>query len=235
MRLPDVTRAISDTASSSSLSARTRARRWTTMLERFPDLRDLRVVDLGGEASYWRGAPVQPREVVLVNIHEHEVGDDTPWIRSVAGDACDPPEALLREGFDMVHSNSTIEHLGGHARFSAFADAVRALADKHWVQTPYRYFPIEPHWLCPGFQFLPLRARETLMRRWPIGAAHQLWKESAAASNGHARREAIEQVLWIELLSETSMRHYFPTSEIVRERVAGLTKSLVAVRGGVDE
>ena len=29
------------------------------------------------------------------------------------------------------------------------------------VQTPYRYFPVEPHWLFPGLQFLPmgLRAR----------------------------------------------------------------------------
>lgn len=236
MRLPDLTRAIGEPASASSISARNRARRWQLLLRRFPDLEDMRIVDLGGEAAYWRAAPVQPREVVLVNIHRLEPDKDAPWIRSVAGDACDPPEELLAERFDLVHSNSTIEHLGGHARFTAFAKAVHALGDRHWIQTPYRYFPLEPHWLCPGFQFLPLRARETLMRKWPIGAAHQLWKESAADSaNGEARREAIEQVLWIELLSETQMRHYFPDSEIVREKAAGLTKSLVAVRGGMDE
>ena len=27
------------------------------------------------------------------------------------------------------------------------------------MQTPYRYFPIEPHWLFPGMQFLPLPVR----------------------------------------------------------------------------
>ena len=30
---------------------------------------------------------------------------------------------------------------------------------KSVVQIPYRYFPIEPHWLFPGLQFLPQRAR----------------------------------------------------------------------------
>ncbi len=38
-----------------------------------------------------------------------------------------------------------------------------------WVQTPYRYFPIEPHWIFPGFQFLPLSARTEISRRWPLG------------------------------------------------------------------
>ena len=25
------------------------------------------------------------------------------------------------------------------------------------MQTPYRYFPIEPHWIAPGMQFLSAR------------------------------------------------------------------------------
>jgi hypothetical protein len=33
----------------------------------------------------------------------------------------------------------------------------------------------------------------------------------------------------IELLSPTAFRAYFPESELVRERVWGLTKSLIAV------
>ena len=41
---------------------------------------------------------------------------------------------------------------------------MRELAQLHWVQTPYRYFPVEPHFLFPGFQFLPLTVRAVLMR-----------------------------------------------------------------------
>jgi hypothetical protein len=37
-------------------------------------------------------------------------------------------------------------------------------------------------------------------------------------------------VLWTELVSLAEMRAYFPSSRIIHEKVAGLTKSLIAVR-----
>jgi hypothetical protein len=45
-----------------------------------------------------------------------------------------------------------------------------------------------------------------------------------------SRAEALRAVLEIELLSRTEMRAYFPGSQILSERVAGLTKSLIAVK-----
>ncbi|MEW2144555.1 hypothetical protein AB0869_17275 [Micromonospora vinacea] len=43
---------------------------------------------------------------------------------------------------------------------------------------------------------------------------------------------AIHQVLWTELLDRSQMRHYFPDSTMLVERVFGLPKSLIAVRSG---
>jgi hypothetical protein len=37
-------------------------------------------------------------------------------------------------------------------------------------------------------------------------------------------------VLWVDLLSITDMRHYFPDATMLRERVLGITKSIIAVR-----
>jgi hypothetical protein len=209
-------RLLADPYSRGSISAWTRARRWASFEERFPEVGEMRVIDLGGEARSWDTAPVRPRELVLVNTKPQPPAEDGR--RVVHADACDLPAALRGERFDLVFSNSVIEHVGGHWRRSAFADAVHGLADHHWVQTPYRYFPVEPHWLFPGFQFLPLRARAELTRRWRLGR------------NVRELDNAVESSLTVELLSETEMRHYFPTSEIRRERVLGLTKSLIAVR-----
>jgi hypothetical protein len=39
-----------------------------------------------------------------------------------------------------------------------------------------------------------------------------------------------DEILAIDLLSASELRHYFPQATIWRERVAGLTKSLVALR-----
>jgi hypothetical protein len=41
--------------------------------------------------------------------------------------------------------------------------------------------------------------------------------------------EAVRWSLATELVSETELRHYFPGSEVWRERVLGMTKSLVAI------
>ena len=79
---------------------------------------------------------------------------------------------------------------------------------------------MEPHWLFPGFQWLPVAARAQAMRRWPIGHYPA----------GLPRSEAVEHVLNIELVSVTELESYFPEAEIWRERFLGLTKSIVAVR-----
>ena len=103
----------------------------------------------------------------------------------------------------------------------AFAAAARRLAPRYWIQTPYRYFPVEPHWLFPGFAQLPVPARAWVTRRWPLG--------SYAGVAGD-RRRSVDHALEIELLSRTEMGHYFPDADIRCERVAGIPKSLIAVR-----
>lgn len=45
-----------------------------------------------------------------------------------------------------------------------------------------------------------------------------------------AEHHALRSALSIELFSATEMQFLFPESEILRERVGGVTKSLVAVR-----
>jgi hypothetical protein len=127
----------------------------------------MRAVDLGGDLRAWRLAPVRPRELVLLNQFEQPADD--PGVRTLVGDACALPDALRGERFDLVSSNSVLEHVGGHARREAFAASVHALGESHWIQTPYRYFPVEPRWLFPGFQFPPARARASVTMRWPPG------------------------------------------------------------------
>jgi hypothetical protein len=217
-----VSRAVANPYEPSSLGARRRRGRWDELLRRFPELARMRVLDLGGDLRAWRLAPVRPRELVLLNRFEQTGDDGDGAVEALVGDACSPPPELRRERFDLVYSNSVLEHVGGHDRRLAFAASVHELGDAHWIQTPYRYFPIEPHWLCPGLQFLPVRARAEVTLRWPLGGYSEVREPD----------EAVRWVLATELVSVTEMRHYFPASEIWHERFLGMTKSLVAVAGG---
>lgn len=200
---------------SDSLSARARARRWEMFVERFPDVSEMRVLDIGGDIRAWRLAEVRPAHLTLLNITTQDV--DEPWVSAIVGDACDPPP--LPEA-DLVYSNSVIEHVGGHQRRKAFAEVVRGAAPRYWVQTPNRWFPIEPHFMVPGLQYLPSGAQATVVRRWPLGNHRQVTDPT----------QALEDVLDIELLSPAQMRHYFPDGELVRERFAGMSKSLISIR-----
>src|SRR5207247_10104231 len=111
----------------------------------------------------WACAPVRPARLVILN-PERSGFDNSVAPKAITGDACDPPSVLGRDRFDLVFSNSVLEHVGGHERRKRFAETARRLAPHHWVQTPYRYFPLEPHFLFPGYQFLPLAARAALVR-----------------------------------------------------------------------
>jgi SAM-dependent methyltransferase len=132
---------------------------------------------------------------------------DYPGRRFVQGDA----RALPFEpgSFEIAYSNSLVEHLDPADR-PRFAAEIRRVAGRYWVQTPNRYFPIEPHVLLPGFQFLPEAARRRLWRLGMPGTPYEP----------------------IELLGAAELRELFPDAVILLERVAGLTKSLIAAGPG---
>ncbi|HUJ04628.1 MAG TPA: class I SAM-dependent methyltransferase [Streptosporangiaceae bacterium] len=181
----------------------------------FPGLADMHVLDLGGTAISWQVLGLRPRSVTVVNL-EHAADPAEPWIKVVRGDACDGGFG----SYDLVFSNSLMEHLGGHARRQKFAEVVHESADCWWVQTPYRYFPVEPHWIFPGFQFLPFLTRVMICRHWRT--LHRADRPGMA--------EAIELVASTELISASEMRAYFPDGRIWFERPAGIPKSIVAFR-----
>jgi hypothetical protein len=200
-----------------SLTHRVRQRRNEEFERRFPDLADMRVLDLGGTAISWRLLPMRPRSVTLVNLDQADEPAES-WMNVVHADAC----AGGFGKYDLVFSNSLVEHLRGHARRQQFAEVVQESAPSWWIQTPYRYFPIEPHWFFPGFQFLPFPARLMICRHWNTLHVPAI----------KDRANAAELVASVELISATEMRMYFPDSEIWFERIAGLPKSLVSIKAG---
>jgi hypothetical protein len=114
--------------------------------------------------------------------------------------------------FPVAFSNSVVEHVPAELQ-PAFAAEIRRVADRYYVQTPNKWFPIEPHYQLPLVQFLPDRVMKALNRRFSFG-----WREKG-------RWEPIR------LLSARELQRLFPDAVIHREKVLGLTKSLMAVRG----
>lgn len=213
-------RLLGDPRRPDSFVGRLRGERWAMLVERFPDLAELSVLDVGGEPLMWQESPLRPASLTVVNLYPFDRLPEDLEVEAVVGDACALEDVFGARRFDLVYSNSVLEHVGGHLQRQRMAEGIRAIGAHHWVQTPYRYFPIEPHWWFPGFQFLPVTARAWVARHWSMVPTNSV---------GKTKEEAVEAVQEVELLSEAQLRSYFPTSTILHERLGGLTKSLIAV------
>lgn len=187
--------------------------------------RDHRVLDVGGTAGIWEllGQSNIPSLVILNMPRAGQAGESgQARLKHVHGDGCYLPFA--DKSFDIVFSNSVIEHVGGPEAQTRFAREIVRTGRGYWVQTPNRYFPVETHLLTPFVHLLPRPWRAFIVRRFTVWQ----WIQRPDAES---KRYYIEHfVSDIRLLSAAEMRRLFPDAVILRERFLGFTKSLVAYR-----
>lgn len=214
MSVTRLLRRLADPADPTSASARFRRRRFEWFVEKLSVTHRDRILDLGGNEAAWLSTPYRDR-VTVANIAPPPPTAVLPYVRA---DACDLGSVFDTGAFDVVFSNSVIEHVGDPARQKQFGDEVRRVGRRYWVQTPYRHFPVEPHFLFPLFQYLPPAGQ-----RW-VGLR---WKYSHLKRNGE---DVLDELSRLRLLDRRELRAIFPDAALLSERVLGLTKSLVAFR-----
>ena len=105
-----------------------------------------------------------PNKITLLNTHvvPGPAGQSSDTYELVVGDGC--KLQYPDQSFDIVFSNSVIEHVGTYARQQAFAAEARRVGRALWIQTPAREFFIEPHLLTPFIHFLPRPLQARLLR-----------------------------------------------------------------------
>ena len=180
------------------------------------------VLDVGGTYAYWNafggGIDRSRVKITLLNL-EQGGGPGQEGIDHVVGNATDMRQ-YGDHSFDVVHSNSVIEHVGLWDSMEAMAREIRRLAPNYFVQTPSFWFPIEAHSRTPFFHFLPEPVRVWAIMRRKLG----YWEK--ASDVGEATRIAHSAIL----LHRRQMHHLFPDAEIVAEKAYGFTKSYIAVK-----
>jgi len=173
---------------------------------------------MGGTQVFWETMGFtgsKDYRVTLLNLHLPEV--TLPNFSGLVGDAANLDEFSDKE-FDVVFSNSVIEHLGNFQDQQQMARQVQRVGKLYFVQTPNRFFPVEPHFLLPFFQFFPLWVQVELIRRFDLG-----WYEKIPDKD-----RAREHVLSHRLLTEREMVTLFPEGQLYKERFFGMTKSFIA-------
>ncbi|SMH48878.1 methyltransferase domain-containing protein [Mesorhizobium australicum] len=182
------------------------------------------ILDLGGTEKYWLigedfiQANRHRLHFTVVNNEEQSV--EKPDLFDFQFGSATDPNLFRGRRFDLVHSNSVIEHVGIWRDMEMFAANARRLAPRYYIQTPNYWFAYEPHFRFPGFQYLPERVRVEMIMRYSLGFFRKIAD----------RREAEEIIYHHRLLSTRQMRTLFPDAAVSHEKLFGLNKSIIAIR-----
>jgi SAM-dependent methyltransferase len=215
-----------------NLSVNCRLRRGQLFTERLQPTSNDRILDLGGGRGGYMAQTLPFRGNVTIadldpgnlRMASDNYGFDTLCLDGSAKFAV--PDAA----YDVVFCSSVIEHVTGpkeivydlaragefttsaKAAQANFAAEVRRIAKRYFVQTPYKYFPLEQHSFLPFLVVL-------LPRRWHMRLMKFLATRWFKPSQPDFR-----------LLTIREMRALFPDAEIVLERYCGFVKSIVAIK-----
>lgn len=214
-----------DPASLAIVKRRARFRFFWSLVEDLP--KPVRILDIGGTQEYWTSMecddPAQVH-VTLVNLYRQPVSRAN--FVSVVGDGTRLHDIGENE-FDIAFSNSVIEHCGAYERQQAMANEIRRVGKRYYVQSPSFWFPMEPHFLFPGFQWLPVEIRVALVKRFDLGWVRK-WPEPLQRRDvWGVPMTCYELVESIRILTGSELSALFPEGRLFRERFLGLTKSLI--------
>ena len=218
----NILKKLADSSRPGSLASSLRKKRFAFFSELLKRLEGpIKILDLGGTQAFWEHVQLDfldQVEIYLLNLKAVKVS--RPNFKSLSGDAR-RLEHIDDRAFDVVFSNSVIEHVGSLADQRRMAFEIRRVAKRYFVQTPNKYFPVEPHFLFPFFQFLPLEIKIFLLTHFDLGWSGKL----------PSRKRALRQASSIRLLSRSELEGLFPGAEIRAEKFLGLTKSFMILSG----
>ena len=210
----------------SSPGAKLRSKRIAPLLRlietKYKEHGSVSIIDLGGTEQYWDIVPIEVLnnnkvQITIVNLPGTQVQSDHGPFNFVQADACNLSD-FPDKSFDIVHSNSVIEHVGDWDRMVSFAAEVKRLSVNYFVQTPNYWFPIEPHCMTPFYHWLPKPFRLFLVTHFQLGH----WEQANSIDEG------MQLVESARLLDRKMFQSLFNEATITTEKYFLLPKSFIA-------
>lgn len=177
------------------------------------------VLDVGGTWGWWKMMTVKTRDITIVNLDTyHEKAVLEAGYKFSSANGCAMPYADRQ--FDLTFSNSVIEHVGGLPEQRRFAAEVLRCGKQVYLQTPNKWFPVEPHMIALFIHWLPFSVQRHLVR----------WLSVWGWVTKPNQAEVDEFLKGIRLMSGKEVVELFPGCDIQKEKVLGLVKSFIVVR-----
>ena len=175
------------------------------------------ILDLGGKVKFWENRNLSGNPnflITIINLESEKSG--YPNIETKVGNILEL-KSFKKKSFDIVFSNSVIEHLYNFENQKKIASEILRIGKKHIIQTPNKYFFIEPHYIFPFFQYLPSKIRYKILTKTKLSRLRK-WDKKFA-------RQYLKE---IRLLTLNELKEIFPGSKIYQEKFFGMSKSFTA-------
>src|SRR3990172_6164144 len=197
-----------DNTNPSSLANRLRRKRFKLFLDIIKDIpKPVNILDAGGTESFWKMMKLtDPGDVKVTIINIENAVTTLPNFSYIKADARSLT-MFSNNQFDIVFSNSVIEHVGGYDDQQKMAQEIMRVGKRYFVQTPNYYFPFEPHFMFPLFQFLPYGVKIFLLTKFNLG-----WFKKC-----NTKYEANALLKSVKLMRKKDLKKIFPLAKIYTE------------------
>lgn len=188
--------------------------------------KEMRILDVGAEISPNSGCNLQfidcypwKNNVSAINLSSEHISlikQYYPEVDVRVGDACNLP--WEDKHFDIVYSNAVIEHLGHFERQKKMATEIMRVGKSWFVTIPNRWYPFEFHMRLPFVTWLPRNG--------------YIWFGQVISYN-HVKRKYMTGIRRdsLRLMTDRELKHCFPPSQIIKQRVTFMAETLICVGG----
>ncbi len=179
------------------------------------------ILDVGGNIFDWSLVKGKPKITILnIKLPRNYGLEYKNNVKFVLGNGLNLP--FRNNSFDIGYSNSAIEHLETLEKQKQFAKEIMRVGKNIFVQTPNKYFFIEPHLLTPFIHYLPKGVQRKLLGNFTI------WGLIRRPSQQYCTNHVIDK---IRLLSYKELRLVFPDCSVIKEKVLFFAKSFYIIQG----
>ncbi len=198
------------------LALRARRKMFARFTAAVPTSIDTTVIDIGvtpdrdlADSNFFEALYPFPARITATSIEDASfLAGQYPGLSFVQTDGRRLP--FEDRTFDVAFSSAVLEHVGDRDAQRRFVAEMCRVADRFFLTTPNRWFPIELHTFLPLLHWLPQRRHQAVLRR----LGRPFWADTAN----------------LNLVSAGELRTLFPPGaevSLIRHRTAGWCSNLV--------
>ncbi len=199
-----------------------RKKRVELFFQTFKPSEQTSILDIGGTIDFWEFYATYPRRLNITILNLRYPTIEGKVYRNnyqfIQANALSLP--FRNKSFDIVFSNSLIDHLYSFENQEKFASEVDRVSNNYFIQTGNKNFPYEPHYLTPFINYLSKNMQKKIVRNFTF------WGLLARPTSEQVN-SIVDEII---LSTKSEFKSLFPDALIMEQKILAMVKSFIAIK-----